>query len=282
MQLSVIITTYNSPEWLEKVLWGFEAQTYKEFEAVIADDGSGPSTRELIERMRTQVSYPIQHIWHEDIGFRKCTILNKAIEAAATNYLVFTDGDCIPREDFMQIHAERRQEGHFLSGGYFKLPLNISQEITKEDILKQHPFNLSWLKKRGLSISIKNSKISFRGGLAEFMNAITPTKATWNGHNASGWKEDIQSVNGYDERMRYGALDRELGERLMNKGIKGIQIRYSAICIHLDHSRGYKNTRDIQFNKGIRKTTAVEKRCWTDFGIQRTHQFPNDPVQDQV
>jgi glycosyltransferase involved in cell wall biosynthesis len=279
MQLSVIVTTYNSPDWLEKVLWGFETQSYKDFEVVIADDGSGAPTKERIERMRREVSYPIQHVWHEDIGFRKCTILNHAIEAAKTDYLVFTDGDCIPRKDFMQVHAERREKGHFLSGGYFKLPMDISKEITKDDILNQRCFELKWLKDRGLPISVKNSKISFKGGLAEFMNAITPTKATWNGHNASGWKEDILAVNGYDERMRYGALDRELGERLMNKGIKGIQIRYSAICLHLDHSRGYKNNRDIDFNKGIRKTTAEEKRTWTDFGIRRTHQFPADPEQ---
>lgn len=279
MQLSVIITTYNSPEWLEKVLWGFEAQSYREFEVIIADDGSGEPTHALIETMKATVSYPIQHVWHEDIGFRKCTILNKAIEASQTDYLVFTDGDCIPRKDFLQVHASRREKGHFLSGGYFMLPMSISREITKENILSQDCFSLSWLKAKGLPASFKNSKISVKGGLAEFMNAITPTKATWNGHNVSGWKADILAVNGYDERMRYGALDRELGERLMNKGIKGIQIRYSAICIHLDHSRGYKNTKDINFNKGIRKTTAEEKRTWTDFGIERTHRFPNDPVE---
>ncbi len=277
MQISVIVTTYNSPDWLQKVLWGFETQTYKAFELVIADDGSGTPTRELIERMKKEVSYPIRHVWHEDLGFRKCTILNKAIEASTTDYLVFTDGDCIPRKDFLQIHADRREKGHFLSGGYFMLPLSISKEITGEDILMQRCFTLSWLKQKGLPTSFKNSKIFLKGGLAEFMNAITPTKATWNGHNVSGWKADIIAVNGYDERMRYGALDRELGERLMNNGIKGIQIRYSAICIHLDHSRGYKNIRDINFNKGIRKTTALESRTWTDFGIQRTHRFPNDP-----
>ena len=40
MKTSVIFTTYNSPTWLEKVLWGFFSQTYRDFEIVIADDGS--------------------------------------------------------------------------------------------------------------------------------------------------------------------------------------------------------------------------------------------------
>lgn len=279
MQLSVIITTYNSPDWLEKVLWGLQAQLYRDFEVVIADDGSTEQTRLLIDALRPQLHFPIQHIWHEDLGFRKCTILNKAIEASKTDYLVFTDGDCILRNDFLQVHATERQKQHFLSGGYHKLPMEVSSKITKDDILAQRCFQLNWLKQQGLSVSYKNSKIIFRGGLAAFMNAITPTKATWNGHNASGWKSDIQAVNGYDERMRYGALDRELGERLMNNGIKGVQIRYSAICLHLDHARGYKNTRDIQFNKSIRQVTEREKRTWTDFGINRTHQFPTDPAE---
>ncbi len=90
----------------------------------------------------------------------------------------------------------------------------------------------------------------------------------------SGWKTDILDVNGYDERMKYGALDRELGERLMNNGIKGKQIRYSAVCIHLDHSRGYKNERDLKFNAEIRRNTKKDKRVWTDAGIQKTERYP--------
>ena len=44
------------------------------------------------------------------------------------------------------------------------------------------------------------------------MNALTPTKPTWNGHNASCWKSDALEVNGFDQRMVYGGEDREFGE----------------------------------------------------------------------
>lgn len=101
------------------------------------------------------------------------------------------------------------------------------------------------------------------------MNRITPTNASWNGHNSSGWKKDILAVNGYDERMKYGALDREMGERLMNVGIKGKQIRYSAVCLHLDHSRGYVNREDLARNAAIRAATQKEKKKWTDYGIRK-------------
>ncbi len=99
------------------------------------------------------------------------------------------------------------------------------------------------------------------------LNAVTPTNASWNGHNASGWKEDIERVNGFDERMQYGGQDRELGERLFNAGIKSKQIRYNAVVIHLDHPRGHKNQESIDKNLAIRKATKDEKKSWTEFGI---------------
>jgi glycosyltransferase involved in cell wall biosynthesis len=39
-KISIIVSTYNAEEWLKKVLWGFEQQIFKDFEVVIADDGS--------------------------------------------------------------------------------------------------------------------------------------------------------------------------------------------------------------------------------------------------
>lgn len=274
MTLSIIITTYNAPEWLEKVLWGYQQQSFRDFEVLVADDGSGEPTRQLIERMRGEVFYPLQHIWHEDIGFRKCTILNKAIQASATDYLLFTDGDCIPRADFVEVHVQRREKGYFLSGGYLKLPMELSKIITRNDIETGNCFNKKWLRANGLPGTFRNSKLTHHKAWASVLNALTPTSATWNGHNVSGWKEDIVAVNGYDERMRYGALDRELGERMMNNGIRGKQIRYSAVCIHLDHSRGYRNEKDLNYNARIRAITKKEKRTWTDAGITPSNRFP--------
>ena len=265
--MSVIITTYNAPEWLEKVLIGFNHQLYKDFEVIIADDGSDNLTRDVIEAYRKKVDYPIIHVWHKDMGFRKCTILNKAILASTTDYLVFTDGDCIPHYHFMQAHYSKREKDCFLSGGYFKLPMHISKAITADDIITGRCFDIKWLKSLGLPVSFKNTKLMFNKFFSMVMNNITPTNASWNGHNASGWKDDILAVNGYNEEMRYGALDRELGERLMNSGIKGKQIRYSAICLHLDHSRSYKNKADIEKNRKIREETRQKKIAWTRSGI---------------
>lgn len=267
MQISVIFTTYDSPLWLEKVLWGYQYQEYKNFEVLIADDGSNSETAEVIKRMKQNVSFDIKHIWHEDRGFRKCEILNKAIAASSGDYLIFSDGDCIPRKDFIQAHFENRKENYFLSGGYFKLPMSISKIINKDDISTAKCFDIEWLKQHSLAKRVTNSKLLLHGKAAKFMNIITPTNASWNGHNSSGWKKDILAVNGFDERMRYGSEDREFGERMMNNGIKSKQIRYSAVCIHLDHSRGYMNQKDLDNNAGIRNETKMKKKVWTDFGI---------------
>lgn len=266
-KISLILSTYNAESWLEKVLWGYQNQSFMDFEIVIADDGSGPKTEMLLQRMQEQVFYPIVHVWQPDEGFQKSRILNKAIEACNADYIVMSDGDCIPRKDFLEVHFNSRQPGYFLSGGYFKLPKKISLAIQNEHILEGKCFKKSWLEKRGLEPSIKSLKLQKSKEVANFLNLVTTSKATWNGHNASGWKKDLISVNGFDECMQYGGQDREFGERLFNLGIKSKQIRYSAVCLHLYHLRSYKTKESIEKNKLIRKNTKRNKIVWTSFGI---------------
>lgn len=273
MKASVIISTYNSPVWLEKVLWGYSVQTISDFEIVIADDGSTSSTAEMLNRMRQSTDLSINHVWHEDNGFQKTRILNKAVLATQTNYIVFTDGDCIPRKDFVEAHITHRQENNFLSGGHFPLSMEISHLITKDDIIAQDCFDLNWLKDKGLKSSFKNIKLTKKQALSEFMNAITPTKSTWNGGNASAWKKDILALNGFDERMQYGGEDREFGERLINFGIRPKRVRYFAIIIHLEHERGYVNDEAWIKNNEIRSETKSTQRTKTAFGLN-LHEYP--------
>ena len=265
--ISVIISTYNSPKWLKKVFLGYNTQTYRNFELIIADDGSSQETFDLIEAMKEEVFYSINHVWHEDIGFRKTIILNKALLVSTTDYIIMSDGDCIPREDFIEKHVFFREEGYFLSGGYHKIPLAASKKINKEDIYSGECFNVSWLKKNEMGFSFKNSKLKIKGFMNYLLNKFTPTTTSWNGHNASGWKKDMIEINGFDERMQYGGEDREFGERLLNNGIQSKQIRYSAICLHLDHPRGYVKPEMLEKNAQIRQKTNKSKSKWTDFGI---------------
>lgn len=267
MKLSVIISTYNSPKWLEKVLWGYSRQSHRDFEIIIADDGSTDDTRQLIDRMRAETGLDIKHVWQEDKGFRKCRILNKAILEVSSAYLVFTDGDCIPRQDFLAVHAAEAEPGAYLSGGYHKLPMSTSQAIGKDDILTGRCFSLRWLKQHGLKSSFKNLKLTASPRLAKICNKLTPTACNFKGSNGSAWLTDILAVNGFDERMPWGGEDREFGVRLINRGIRAKHVRYNAIVIHLDHSRGYRDPEMVAKNKALRQANEKSGVSRTEYGI---------------
>jgi glycosyltransferase involved in cell wall biosynthesis len=268
--ISVILTTFNQPEWLTKVLWGYACQTHQDFEIVIADDGSDDRTIEAIDQVRQETDLRIEHVWHPDDGFQKCAILNKAIVQASGDYLLFSDGDCIPRKTFVANHHHFARRDRFLSGGYFKLPMSISKSLTVDDICSGRAFQWSFLRSQGLPWSRRYLRFVAGHYFATVLNHLTTTKPTWNGNNCSGWKDDVLAVNGFDERMKYGGLDRELGERLENAGVRGKHIRYNTVVLHLDHARGYANKEDWANNDRIRQLVREERRTWTDHGIRKT------------
>lgn len=269
MKAAVILSTYNAPDRLQPTLVGYAAQTCRDFELIVADDGSTADTRALIKDVSFRHSLPIKHVWQEDIGFRKCRILNQAIASTTADYLIFSDGDCIPRADFVATHMANARPGRFLSGGYFKLSAKASARITSEDILSGQALNPQWLAANGMARSRKLGRLVCGPFRARIMNTITPTRPTWNGHNASGWRADMIRINGFDERMAYWAQDREFGERLENCGIRGLQIRYSAICIHLHHERPYKTDESRERNRQIRRETRRDHARWTVHGIRK-------------
>lgn len=268
MKASVIFTTYNHPKWLEKVLWGFAVQSTKDFEIIVADDGSGSETRDVIEKfLQANDNIQLKHIWHEDKGYQKCNILNKAIVASESDYLIFTDGDCIPHPDFVMNHIDLSEKNRFLSGGYFKLSMDVSRKISINDIKDKLATKPLWLLQNNTSFTVKILKLSSHPFWGALLDRLTPTRASWNGHSASTWKDLVIKANGFDERMQYGGQDREFGERLENMGIKGKQVRYRCSCVHLDHKRGYANPEGRKKNRNIRDETHKNKITRTKYGI---------------
>lgn len=272
MLVSIILSTFNHPKWLQKSLTGYAAQTRLPDQIVVADDGSNSETETVIRSFQRSTGIPLVHVWHPNDGFRKCTILNRAIETAGGQYLIFSDGDCIPREDFVATHCRLAKPERFLSGGMLRLPSSVSKSIDAKHINSGSAFSPRWLLQNGSPVKRQLKLLSLFGRAAELADYLTPTRPTFNGHNASAWKRDILHVNGFDQRMRYGGLDRELGRRLKNANIQGTQIRHRAICVHLHHDRPYLNEAALQQNQMIRKETADRKRTWTPFGIKQAKQ----------
>lgn len=270
-QISVVMTTYNEPAWLRLVLWGFAYQQLPEdvcFELLVADDGSRQDTADLIEELRPQLPYKLHHIWHEDKGFRKCEILNKAFVQTKGEYIVVTDGDCIPRPDFLATHYNERNPQCFLSGGAVRLPLAISKAITREIIYDGSCFHQDFLNDLAIGEQVSSLKLRAKGLFAKAMNRITTARASWNGGNSSCFRAALFAVGGMDERMKYGGEDREFGERLVNYGLRGKHVRYTAIALHLEHNRGYVTKENWDINHKIRAHTRRAKVIHTPYGIK--------------
>lgn len=264
--VGVIISTYNNAAWLEKVFWGLMAQTHPANEIIIADDGSDEQTAMLISRYADRL--PLRHVWHEDKGFRKTEILNVAVQEATSEYLIFLDQDLIPRRDFISQHYRHATRDRFVSGGAILLPETLSEALTQEDIASGNAFSIPWLEQHGMPWNWKMSKLWQNAFLCAMMNHLTPTKASWNGGNASTWRDYILNANGFDTRMRYGAEDREFGQRLENAGITGIQLRYGIPLLHLYHERPYRNEKDFAHNKAIWRETRKKRLTQTEYGLK--------------
>ncbi|MGH7539602.1 MAG: glycosyltransferase, partial [Gemmatimonadota bacterium] len=178
---SVILSTYEQPGWLERTLRGYARQMHREFEILVADDGSGPETASVIDRARRDAGLAIRHLWWEHRGFRKCGIANHAIVNAAGDYLIFSDGDCVPRDDFVGTHVRLARAGRFLSGGALRLPPQTSRRVTIEDVESGRIFRPGWLVRRGWRPGHRLPRLTRSRGLAILLDRVTPTRATFNG-----------------------------------------------------------------------------------------------------
>jgi len=259
--ISVIISTYNRPRDLERVLLGYAVQSDKDFEIVVADDGSADETHDVIDRARREMKLKVSHVWHEHDGFRKSLIQNRAIEAAQTDYLIFTDGDCIPRRDMIAVHRQLATPGRYVAGGYLKLSRQATETIQLADIESGRFTDLEWLRSRGWKPGHRSLRLTDKHWLSVLLDRVTTTAANFQGNNTGAWRESLYAVNGFENGMGYGGLDKALGYRMQNAGIKGIQARYRIIAMHLDHDRPYRSAEGMKKNreimKGIRKSGQV-------------------------
>lgn len=267
MRTAVIISTYNWPWALERALWGYAIQTHRAFRIVIADDGSGPETRGLLDRMRGQAGLDILHVWHEDRGFRKSEILNRAIAAADEDYLIFADQDVIPRDDFVAQHLRYARPGHYLAGMTVRLPREVSERITVDDVRSGRATDLAWLRSQGYRPGKYALRLSRSERWNTFFDFVTTTPPRWRGCNSSTFREYLLAVNGVDMGMGYGGQDAELGERLVHYGIRPRRVRFRTPTVHLWHKRPYRDEAVVQANGRYREQVRAERLVRSPRGI---------------
>jgi len=265
--ISVIVTTYNWPQALSAVLSCLEEQSYKNFEVLIADDGSDKNTAELIKSIRKHVHFPLQHIWHEDDGFRAGAIRNRAVAATKCEYLVFLDGDCLVRPDFLALHSKFSNPTHFVVGNRAMLSKAFSQRILDDNMTVQNNTWWQWLINRYHG-DIKRVLPILRLplGLARRMRSHR-----WQGAktcNLGVWRKDFLKVNGFDEKYQgWGYEDSDFVIRLIRAGMLRIDGHYALAVLHLwhpEHSRqGTEENLDrlntIQTDSNIRAADGLDK-----------------------
>jgi glycosyltransferase involved in cell wall biosynthesis len=236
VRLAVIVTTYNRPDALQAVLEGYAAQSDLAFELIVADDGSGEETRALVERFAVHAPFPVAHIWQEDDGFRAAAIRNQALASTRTDYVIFTDGDCIPSRTFVHRHRQLAEPGWFLSGNRVLLSPQFSQRVLVEHLSIYRWGWADWMRARG------------RGEANRVMPLVRLPDGAWRKRhrhqwegvktcNLSAWRADLLQVNGLDEAYSgWGLEDSDLVIRLLHANVLHKSARFAAPVFHLWHS----------------------------------------------
>lgn len=256
---SLIVTVYNRTEALELLLLSVINQTVLPNEIVIADDGSNENIKKIIAEFSKKISIPILHVWQEDFGNRKPTILNKAIAQAKYEYIIQIDGDIIMNKYFIEDHLTFKEKGFYLFGSRVNTLNPILEDIFENKTLDFHFFSKG-IQRRGRTI-----RIPF---LMKFTEKTTKRSSKLRGCNLSFWKKDFIKINGYNENLvEAWREDSEMIERMHNIGIKGKRLKFAGIAYHLYHKSQSKN--QIETNLAIEKETIEKKIKFTEKGINQ-------------
>ncbi|UGQ45462.1 glycosyltransferase family 2 protein [Massilia endophytica] len=240
-KISVIVTTYNRPDALAAVVEALFAQDDRNFEIIIADDGSSNNTRNCVEELQKRTPVPLLHVWQEDLGFRAARVRNLGTLAASGDYIVFLDGDCIPGRNFVSQHRKLARPGFLVSGSRVLL----SPDYTRR-LLDQHlDLNgLGWLQRLRLRLA---------GHFNKFLQTVLVLpdlgrerkRFSWRrikSCNLAVWRRDLELVNGFDQSfLGWGHEDSDLVVRLFNAGVLRKDGAFATEVYHLWHK---ENQRD--------------------------------------
>jgi glycosyltransferase involved in cell wall biosynthesis len=235
MRITVVITTYNRADALTAVLQGYLAQEDAGFDVVVADDGSTDETRRAVAEYAARAPFPLRHVWQEDLGFRAAAIRNRALAATTADYIVFTDGDCVPPPSFVSRHRALAEPGYFVAGNRVLL----SERFTKSVLQERVPIH-RWRHGRWLAAWLKRDVNRllplFRLPDGSFRKR-SPTR--WEGVktcNLAAWRADLERINGFDESYSgWGLEDSDLAIRLTHAGVRHKSARFAAPVFHLWH-----------------------------------------------
>ena len=234
-QIAVIVTTYNRVDALGAVLRGLDHQTDRDFEVIIADDGSGAATREFLAWRAARLDRPLKHVWHEDRGFRAAEIRNRGILASSGDYCVFLDGDCIPRPNFIAVHRRLAEPGWFVTGNRVLLGRDLTERVLAQSLEPERWSLATWLALRA------RRRINRLAPLVPM--AVGPLRklraGAWPGArscNLAVWRSDLDRLDGFDAAFSgWGLEDSDLLIRLLHAGVRRKDGNFATGVLHLWH-----------------------------------------------
>jgi len=237
---SVIVSTYNRPGALAAVLRGLLAQSRRDFEVLVSDDGSSPPTREVARGFMTAFEGRLHYLWHEDQGFRAAAARNRAIERAQGAHLCFLDGDCVPRNGFVQGHLQGSRRGVILRGSRLLLSPAVTQACERGEQFP-HTWNLRELRRRVRCGELNRMAPVLGGAMDQVrMLGMAFRGTNWRlmrGCNFSVPADAIQAVGGFDESyVGWGYEDSDLCVRLLRHGLRIRQAPAGTCVLHLWHA----------------------------------------------
>lgn len=237
---TLLISTYNWPEALQLVFESILSQTVLPDEIMIADDGSGQDTADVIKRYRQIIPVPLIHEWHEDKGFRKTIILNRAIKKSIGDYIVQIDGDIILHPKFIEDHIRYSERGYFVKGSRGRLTEERSKDVFASGNIRINSFQ------KGVMSTINATRLPLFAPL--FYGDPTASRNI-KGCNFAFWKDDAIAVNGYNNDISgWGHEDIEFPARMINYGIKKRQLKMVAVCFHIYHKFVSRNNEVDNFS----------------------------------
>ena len=236
MNIAVIVTTYNRPDALSLALEGYLSQNDKDFELIVADDGSTTATEKVITYYQKKNVIKIRHVWQEDKGFRAAAIRNRAVAETSADYVIFSDGDCVPLPDFVGQHKYLAEKNWFVAGSRILMSAAFTLNILREQIPVYNWRMSKWITAR-IKKDINRLSPFISLPIGNLLRKVTPN--SWNGVmtcNMAAWRTDLIKINGFDESYSgWGLEDSDIAIRLIRSNVHRKSGRFLLPILHLWH-----------------------------------------------
>lgn len=256
---TLCISTYNWPAALQLCLQSVLRQHLLPQQLIIADDGSGPETKAVIDDFKKNAPMQVEHVWQPDEGYQLARVRNRAFAAGNSEYLIQVDGDLLLHPYFVQDHVRFAKKGYFVSGSRVMLNEELTQLFLTTENIAYPGFGHHQIDKRYNAIHSRMlSSINSRLQKGNYKYVL--------GCNMAFWKNDLLKINGYNEDFSgWGKEDNDIAIRLQNAGLGLRFLKFGAIVYHLHHKTS--NANRLGINERLMEESITEKKTSIEKGM---------------